>query len=105
SAGTVMFEDLITYPASFQDIAVVVGEDAAAAEVLEVVTEADAPLLRAARVFDIYTGDQIEAGKKSIALRLEFCSPERTLTDEEVDEARSAIVAALADKLGAGLRS
>lgn len=105
SAGTVMFEDLITYPASFQDIAVVVGEDAAAAEVLEVVTEAGAPLLRAARVFDIYTGDQIEAGKKSIALRLEFRSPERTLTDEEVDEARSAIVAVLADKLGAGLRS
>lgn len=105
AAGTTMFEDLITYPASFQDIAVVVGEDTAVEEVLGVATEAGLPLLDSVQVFDIYVGDQIEPGKKSIALRLEFRSPERTLTDEEVDDARGAIVHALAEKLGATLRA
>ncbi|MHB8793233.1 MAG: phenylalanine--tRNA ligase subunit beta [Thermoleophilia bacterium] len=104
SAGIVIFEDLLTFPASFQDIAVVVDEKTAAEEVIKVVREAGSPLLRDARVFDTYTGDQVGEGKKSIALGLEFRSPERTLTDEDVDGARGAILAALGEKLGATLR-
>ncbi|MFA6001776.1 MAG: phenylalanine--tRNA ligase subunit beta [Thermoleophilia bacterium] len=104
SAGIVIFEDLLTFPASFQDIAVVVDEKTAAEEVLSVVREAGAPLLRDARVFDTYTGDQVGEGKKSIALGLEFRSPERTLTDEDVDGARGAILAALGERLKATLR-
>lgn len=104
SSGIVIFEDLLTFPASFQDIAVVVNEQTAAEEVIRVVREAGAPLLRDARVFDTYTGDQVGAGKKSVAMSLEFRSPERTLTDEDVDGARGAIVAALGERLGAGLR-
>ncbi len=104
SAGIVIFEDLLTFPASFQDIAVVVDEQTAAEEIIRVVREAGAPLLRGARVFDTYTGDQVGEGKKSIALGLEFRSPERTLTDEDVDGARAAILAALGERLGATLR-
>lgn len=105
SAGIVIFEDLLTFPASFQDIAVVVDEQIAAEEVISVVLEAGAPLLRDARVFDTYTGDQVGEGKKSIALGLEFRSPERTLTDEDVDGARGAILAALGERLNATLRA
>ncbi|MDO8737231.1 MAG: phenylalanine--tRNA ligase subunit beta, partial [Thermoleophilia bacterium] len=105
SAGIVIFEDLLTFPASFQDIAVVVSEQTAAEEVIRVVREAGAPLLRDARVFDTYTGDQVGEGKKSIALGLEFRSSERTLTDEDVDGARGAILASLGEKLGATLRA
>jgi phenylalanyl-tRNA synthetase beta chain len=105
SAGVIIFEDLITYPASFQDIAVVVDAVIPAQEIIKVVKEAGAPLLRSAHVFDVYAGDQVGKGKKSVALRLEFRSPQRTLTDEEVGTARDAIVSALADKLGASLRA
>lgn len=105
SAGIIQFEDLITYPASYQDIAVIVDRGASAAEVLKVARSAGSPLLRTVRVFDIYSGEQVEEGKKSIALSLEFRSPERTLTDEDVDAAREAIVSALATELGATLRA
>jgi phenylalanyl-tRNA synthetase beta chain len=104
SAGIVVFEDLITYPASYQDIAVVAGSGTSAAEVIAVVKEAGAPLLRTAQVFDIYEGEQVGEGQRSIALNLEFRSAAGTLTDDDVDAARSAIVAALKEKLGAGLR-
>jgi phenylalanyl-tRNA synthetase beta chain len=60
--------------------------------------------LRAVRVFDLYRGHQLPQGKKSLALRLEFRSAERTLTDEEVAERREAIRQALARELGASLR-
>ncbi|MHB8858769.1 MAG: phenylalanine--tRNA ligase subunit beta [Thermoleophilia bacterium] len=104
SAGTVIFEDLITFPGSFQDLAVVVDEKVPSQDVISVVEEAGAPLLRSAHVFDVYAGDQVGKGKKSIALSLEFRSSERTLTDEDVDAARGAIVSALSDKLQASLR-
>ena len=105
SSGTVQFEDLITYPASFQDIAVIVGKETSARQVIDVVRDAGGPLLRSARVFDVYEGEQVAAGRKSIALRLEFRSSERTLTDEDVDGLRGKIVAALAQRLDAELRS
>ena len=60
-------------------------------------------LLRAARIFDVYAGERIEAGKRSLALRLEFGAADRTLTDAEVAERREAIVAALAE-IGGSLR-
>ena len=50
------------------------------------------PLLREARVFDVYRGDQVGEGRKSVAIHLSFQSPERTLTDEEAAELRGRIV-------------
>ena len=105
AAGIIVFEDLITYPASFQDLAVVVEVDRPAEEIIGVISDAGAPLLKRVRVFDIFTGEQIGAGKKSVAFSLEFRSPERTLTDEDVAAARASIVTALAEKLGASLRA
>jgi phenylalanyl-tRNA synthetase beta chain len=105
SMGIVVFEDIITYPPSYQDIAVVVDAHISAAEVLGVVRESAGPLLRLARVFDVYAGDQLGEGKKSIALNLEFRSPERTLTDEDVSQLREQIVAGLAGSLDAKLRA
>ena len=61
-------------------------------------------LLRDVAVFDLYRGEQVGEGNKSLALRLEFRAPDRTLTDDEVVKRRSAIEAALAD-LGGKLRA
>jgi phenylalanyl-tRNA synthetase beta chain len=105
SAGTILFEDLITFPASYQDLAVVVDDGVAVEEILAVAIKAGAPLLHGIEVFDIYVGEQIDAGKKSIALRLEFRSPERTLTDEDVNAVRAEIVDALEKNLQAVLRT
>ena len=67
--------------------------------------EAGGAELRDAQVFDIYVGDQIAAGEKSVAIHLTFRSPERTLTDDDVAELRERIVAALAEQFGATLRA
>jgi len=55
-------------------------------------------------VFDVYRGEQIGAGRKSVAIHLAFQSPERTLTEEEATVMRERIVAALAETFGAELR-
>ena len=61
-------------------------------------------LLESLRVFDLYRGEQVGEGSKSLALRLEFRAPDRTLTDEEVAERRAAIEREL-EKLGGALRA
>jgi phenylalanyl-tRNA synthetase beta chain len=99
------YEDLISFPAVRQDLAVVVAEDVPAAAVLDVVREAGGPLLRRAEVFDVYRGAQVGEGRASLAIRLEFRAGDRTLTDEEVAERRERIVAALAERLGGELRA
>jgi phenylalanyl-tRNA synthetase beta chain len=103
--GAEQYEDVITYPAVDQDIAVVVGEDVPAAQVRTVVSEAGGELLRSIGVFDLYRGEQVGEGHKSLALRLEFRAADRTLTDEEVAAIRERIAAALADELGGSLRA
>ena len=60
-------------------------------------------LLRSAEVFDLYAGEQLGEGRKSLALALEFRAPDRTLTDEEVEAARAEIIASL-EKIGGSLR-
>jgi phenylalanyl-tRNA synthetase beta chain len=104
SAGEETFEDVTSYPAVNQDIAVVVPAEIAAEQVRVAVLAAGGELLRAAEVFDLYEGEQVGEGRKSLALRLEFRAPDRTLTDEEVASQRSAIEAELA-KIGGSLRA
>ena len=76
-----------------------------AARVVAVVREAGGPLLRAAEVFDVYRGAQVGEGRSSLALRLEFRAPDRTLTDEDVAQRREKIVAALGEQVGGELRA
>jgi phenylalanyl-tRNA synthetase beta chain len=102
-AGDEVFEDMTTFPAVYQDLAVVVSADVAAARLREAVLTAGGELLYAAEVFDFYEGEQLGEGKKSIALRLEFRAVDRTLTDEEVVAQRAAIEAELT-KIGGSLR-
>jgi phenylalanyl-tRNA synthetase beta chain len=104
TAGEEAFEDVTSFPAVNQDIAVVVPVEVSAAELRGAVLAAGGELLRSAEAFDLYEGEQVGEGRKSLALRLEFRAPDRTLTDEEVAERRSAIEAGLA-KIGGELRA
>jgi len=101
----IVYEDVITYPAVRQDIAVAVDEDVEVGALVEAAHEAAGPLLREARVFDVYRGEQLDGDRKSVALRLSFQSPERTLTDAEAAELRGAIVALLRARFGGELRA
>ena len=101
--GIEQYEDVISYPAIHEDIAVVVPEGVEAARVSAAVREGGGALLRSSRIFDVYRGDQVGEGRKSLALRLEFRAPDRTLTDEEVAERRAAITEALGG-IGGSLR-
>ncbi|HXR29576.1 MAG TPA: phenylalanine--tRNA ligase subunit beta [Solirubrobacterales bacterium] len=103
TAGEETFEDVNTFPAVYQDLAVVVPDGVPAAAVREAVLAGGAELLQAAEVFDLYEGEQVGEGKKSLALRLEFRAPDRTLTDEDVAGRRAAIEAEL-EKIGGQLR-
>ena len=101
----IVYEDVITYPAVRQDLAFVVDEDVPAGDLIAAGREAAGPELREMRVFDVYRGGQIPAGRKSIAFSVAFQSPERTLSDEDGGSLRERIVAALAERFGAELRA
>ncbi len=103
SAGEETFEDVTTFPAVRQDLAVVVPADVSAARVRDAVLAGGGELLHAAEVFDLYEGEQLGEGRKSLALRLEFRAADRTLTDEEVGARREAIEAELGE-IGGSLR-
>jgi phenylalanyl-tRNA synthetase beta chain len=103
--GLVVYEDVLTYPATLQDIALVVDEDVEVGALVDAAHEAAGELLRTARVFDVYRGGQVGANRKSVAIHLSFQSPERTLTEEEATEVRERIVAALAERFDAELRT
>jgi phenylalanyl-tRNA synthetase beta chain len=103
--GPVRYADYTSFPEVRQDLAVVVPASVPAGEVVAIVREAGGPLLAQAGVFDVYAGEQVGEGNVSLALRLAFRSPERTLTDEEVAERRAKIEAALADKVGGRIRA
>jgi phenylalanyl-tRNA synthetase beta chain len=103
SAGEETYEDVTTFPAAYQDLAVVVPDEVAATDVRAAILASGGELLHAAEVFDLYEGDQIGVGRKSLALGLEFRAPDRTLTDEEVAAAREQIKAKLGE-IGGTLR-
>jgi phenylalanyl-tRNA synthetase beta chain len=101
----ILYDDVITFPAARQDIAVAVPEDVEAGAIVAAVREAGGDELRDVRVFDVYRGAQVGEGRKSVALHLAFQAPDRTLTDDEAATLREQIVAALAERFGAELRA
>ncbi len=101
---TVVYEDVVTYPPVRQDLAFVVSEEVPAADLVEAAKEAAGAELREMRVFDVYRGPGLGEGKKSLAFRVVFQSPERTLSDEDAARLRGRIVQALRARLGAELR-
>jgi phenylalanyl-tRNA synthetase beta chain len=101
--GRESYEDVISFPAAHQDIAVVVPEEVPAADVLTAVREGGGELLRSAEIFDLYRGEQLGEGRKSLAMRLQFRAPDRTLTDDEVARLREQIRARVG-AIGGSLR-
>jgi phenylalanyl-tRNA synthetase beta chain len=101
----VVYEDVITYPPVRQDLAFVVPEEVTAGELVAAAHQAAGPELRELRAFDVYRGDQLGPGRKSIAFSATFQSPERTLTDDDAGELRRRIVSALEERFSAQLRT
>ena len=103
--GQLKAAELPRYPAVHRDIAVVVDPNVSAGELHRTIKDAGGNSLESLRAFDEYRGDQVAEGRKSIAFTLTFRSPERTLTDAEVEKAMSEIRKRLEKKHGAGVRA
>ncbi|ANW21030.1 phenylalanine--tRNA ligase subunit beta [Streptomyces clavuligerus] len=102
--GTLEAPRISTFPVATQDVALVVDQAVPAAFVEHQLTLGAGELLESIRLFDIYTGDQVGPGKKSLAYALRFRAADRTLTVEEATAAREAAVAQAAATAGAVLR-
>ena len=101
----VLYEDVITYPPVRQDLAFVVDDAVPAGDLVAAATEAAGEPLREMRAFDVYRGDQLGPGKKSIAFSVAFQAPDRTLTDGDAAALRDRIVERLRAVFGAELRA
>ncbi|MGD8866416.1 MAG: phenylalanine--tRNA ligase subunit beta [Gemmatimonadales bacterium] len=99
-----LFTPLPVYPSVERDLALIVPRGIVAGETEVVIREAAPAYLESLVVFDVYEGENIPEGTRSIAWRLRFRSPDRTLTDEEVDAAIGRITSALEEKLNVGIR-
>ncbi|MFE5299040.1 phenylalanine--tRNA ligase subunit beta [Streptomyces sp. NPDC056632] len=104
STGPLKAPRISAFPVATQDVALVVDKDVPSATVESYLAGGAGELLESIRLFDVYTGDQIGEGKKSLAYALRFRAPDRTLTVEEATAARDAAVAAAAEHTGAVLR-
>ena len=101
----VAYRDVITYPPIRQDLAFVVDEGVPAGDLIAAAREAAGEELRDTRFLSDYRGDQIPAGKKSVAFSVAFQSAERTLSDDDAARLRAAIVSELSSRFGAELRA
>ncbi|MFE0649915.1 phenylalanine--tRNA ligase subunit beta [Streptomyces sp. NPDC059534] len=93
-----------SFPVATQDVALVVAGEVPAAEVESALREGAGELLESIRLFDVYTGDQLGEGRKSLAYALKFRATDRTLTVDEASAARDAAVALASERTGAVLR-
>jgi phenylalanyl-tRNA synthetase beta chain len=96
--------DVSRYPAVTEDLAVIVNNEVTAEAVRAAIVESGGELLQRVSLFDVYKGEQVGSGGKSLAYRLTYQAGDRTLTDAEVASVREGIVEYLREKLGAVLR-
>jgi phenylalanyl-tRNA synthetase beta chain len=99
-----LYRAVPSFPAALRDVAVVVREDVPAESVAAEIRLAGAPLLRGLRLFDLYRGESIPAGTKSLAYALTYQADDRTLTEKEIDKAHEKIENRLRHVLGARIR-
>ncbi|MGE7921717.1 phenylalanine--tRNA ligase subunit beta [Viridibacillus arvi] len=97
STEALVYVPVPRFPSMSRDIALVVDRSVAAADLETIIRQAGGTLLKDVRVFDLYEGDKMEEGKKSVAFSLQYFEPERTLTDEEVVAAHDEVLKALAE--------
>ncbi|HKQ52614.1 MAG TPA: phenylalanine--tRNA ligase subunit beta [Pyrinomonadaceae bacterium] len=100
----VVYRPLARYPAVVRDVSLLVGRGAALAEMLDAVAQERVENCRGAKLVDVYEGQNLPAGKRSVTLRIEYRADDRTLRDEEVDEMHALLVRALEEKFGAQQR-
>jgi phenylalanyl-tRNA synthetase beta chain len=93
------------YQKSERDFAFVLNKDFQVQELVKIISKIDQDLIRAVKVFDVYEGDNIPEGKKSIALNVTIQSSEKTLKDEDLDRINQLIISTVEDKTGAKIRS
>lgn len=98
------FDPPSPYPAVEEDLAVIVDSNTSAADVEAAIRKAGGFLLKSADLFDLYEGDSIPAGKRSLAFHLTFQAPDKTLKDKIVAKLRNKIIGGLKHKLGATIR-
>jgi len=96
------FQPILRFPAIVRDIALVVDAGVSHQRVKDIIS--GFPLVHQVDIFDVYIGDQVPPGKKSLAYRITFQSPTHTLTDEEVNKVQQQILKKLSSELGATLR-
>lgn len=101
----VKYSPLPKYPAMTRDIALVVKEDVMVGDIEKIIQKHGSGILESVKLFDIYRGNQVQEGLKSVAYSIIYRSHDKTLTDEEVNEVQDKIVKDLEDSLGAKLRS
>lgn len=99
-----VFAEITKYPAVSRDIALLLNQEISHQAILDTIEAAGVKRLTAVKLFDVYAGDNIEVGKKSMAYSLTFQNPNDNLTDEEVAKYMEKITKSLADKLEAEIR-
>lgn len=100
----VRYIDLPRYPSSSRDIALVLDEGVPSGDVVKIIESHNNGMIESIDLFDVYVGDQIEKGKKSLAYSIVFRLPERTLTDEDIQGVMDSILKDLNEKFDAKLR-
>jgi phenylalanyl-tRNA synthetase beta chain len=105
SSTEITVETVKSFPPVLEDLAIVVTESITAEQVESAIRVAGGDLLQEVRLFDLYRGDQIGEGRKSLAFALTYQAADRTLTDEDVEKVRQSIIDRLRDEIGAELRA
>ncbi|MCD9065701.1 phenylalanine--tRNA ligase subunit beta [Staphylococcus pasteuri] len=103
SVGYINYQPIPKYPGVSRDIALEVNYDVPASELISTIHDNGADILQDTQVFDVYEGEHLEEGKKSVAIRLNYLDTENTLTDERVSKVHDQIIEALKEK-GATIR-
>jgi len=99
------YQPIPKYPSVARDIAFIVDEDIQAGDIKETIAETGAPLVKNVQVFDVYKGENLPEGKKSIAYSLHYQDTEKTLKDDEVEQSYQHIVSTVNAKFNAYVRS
>ncbi|MBR2066891.1 MAG: phenylalanine--tRNA ligase subunit beta [Solobacterium sp.] len=104
TAARLKFNAINRYPSVERDIAIVVEKDVKASDLLYLVKKSGGKLVKNAHIFDVYEGEHVEKGMKSVALRIVYEANDRTLKEEEISEVHQKILASLSEKMNATLR-
>ncbi len=97
--------DVPSFPPVLEDLAFVVAEEIPAENIRQMILKSGKPLVAEVHLFDLYRGEQIGEGRKSLAYSIVYQAPDRTLTDDEVAKVRERIIKQLGEEAGAKLRA